>query len=195
MLGTAYSSAGIALCAAAIVVLFASRSIMLTLFSVITIAYVLTWVIAAREMHSLHLMDTLTHKFSFCPPILSSVTATLVSLGWTLGFLESICFAILIGISVDFVIHFGHSYSSIQGDVSRGERTKYALVHMGPSVLAAAFTMICSAVIMLFTVITFFQKFALILFFTVIQSVVGSFIVFLSMSGKPRKKVGRLLSD
>ena len=125
-------------------------------------------------------METLTHKFSFCPPILSSVTATLVSLGWTLGFLESICFAILIGISVDFVIHFGHSYSSIQGDVSRGERTKYALVHMGPSVLAAAFTMICSAVIMLFTVITFFQKFALILFFTVIQSVVGSFIVFLS---------------
>ena len=42
MLGTAYSSAGIALCAAAIVVLFASRSIVLTLFSVVTIAYVLT---------------------------------------------------------------------------------------------------------------------------------------------------------
>jgi protein dispatched 1 len=63
MLKTTYGSAGIALVAAAIVVLVASRSFTLTFFSVFTIAYVLT-----------------------------SVTATLVSLGWTLGFLESICF-------------------------------------------------------------------------------------------------------
>ena len=53
---------------------------------------------------------------------------------------------------------------------------------MGPSILAAAFTTIASATIMLFTVITFFQKFALILFFTVIQATVGSFVVFLAMS-------------
>jgi protein dispatched 1 len=63
MLLTTYGSAGIALVAAAAVVLVASRSFTLTFFSVFTIAYVLT-----------------------------SVTATLVSLGWTLGFLESICF-------------------------------------------------------------------------------------------------------
>jgi hypothetical protein len=86
------------------------------------------------------------------------------------------------GISVDFVIHFGHAYSSIPGDVSKEERTKYALIHMGPSILAGAFTTMASAIIMLFTVITFFQKFALILFFTVIQSFVGSFIVFLTLT-------------
>jgi hypothetical protein len=34
---------------------------------------------------------------------------------------------------------------------------------------------------MLFTVITFFQKFALILFFTIIQASIGSFIIFLTM--------------
>lgn len=63
--------------AAAAVILFSSRSFILTLFATVTVGYVLT-----------------------------SVTALLVAAGWTLGFLESILFAILIGISCDFVIHF-----------------------------------------------------------------------------------------
>jgi hypothetical protein len=150
MLSTAYSAAGIALAGAAAVILFSSRSFTLTIFSTLTIGYVLT-----------------------------SVTATLVALGWTLGFLESICFAILIGVSVDFVIHLSHAYSTIPGEADRGRRTKYALIQMGPSILATAVTTILSAVIMLFTVITFFQKFALILFFTVIQASLGSFVIFL----------------
>ncbi len=45
--------------------------------------------------------------------------------------LESICFAILIGISCDFVIHFGHAYNHLPGDTSKQERTKFALIHMG----------------------------------------------------------------
>jgi hypothetical protein len=153
MLSTAYGAAGIALGAAAGVILFSSRSFILTLFSITTIGYVLT-----------------------------SVTAALVALGWTLGFLESICFAILIGVSVDFVIHFGYAYSKKPGDVSRGERTKYALIRMGPSVLAAAFTSIAAGCVMLFTIITFFQKFALILLMTVLQATLGSFVLFLVLT-------------
>ena len=153
MMRAAYSSAGIALAAAAVVILVSSRSFVLTFFATVSIGYVLT-----------------------------SVTATLVAMGWTLGFLEAICFAILIGISVDFVIHFSHAYSSLPGKATREDRTKYALIHMGPSILAAAFTTMASATIMLFTVITFFQKFALVLFFTVIQATAGSFVVFLAMS-------------
>ena len=153
MLRTAFSSAGVALAGAAAVILISSRSFILTLFATITIGYVLT-----------------------------SVTATLVAIGWTLGFLESICFAILIGVSVDFVIHFTHAYSKLAGHHDRGIRTKYAVITMGPSILATACTTIASAVIMLFTVITFFQKFALILFFTIIQATLGSFVVFLVMA-------------
>jgi len=96
--------------------------------------------------------------------------------------LESICFAIAIGISCDFVIHFTHAYSTLEGEVSRGERTQYALIRMGPSILAAAFTTICSASIMIFTVITFFQKFAIILFFTILMATVGSFVVFITLT-------------
>jgi len=152
MLQTAYAGAGIALSCAAIVILLSSRSLILTLFCTMTIGYVLT-----------------------------SVTAILVGLGWTLGFLESICFAILIGVSVDFVIHLAHAYTHLPGEADRGHRIKYALIKMGPSILATALTTILSATVMLFTVITFFQKFALILFFTIIQSTVGSFVVFGTM--------------
>jgi hypothetical protein len=153
MLSTAISSATIALVVAAVVLLLFSRSFVLTIFATLTILYVLL-----------------------------SVTAMLVGIGWTLGFMESICFAILIGVSVDFVMHFSHAYTHLPGDASREKRTKHALVMMGPSILAAAFTTIASAIIMLFTVILFFQKFATILCFTVIQATIGSFIVFLTMT-------------
>ena len=150
MLETAYTSAGIAMGAAAAVILFSSRSFMLTMFATITVGYVLT-----------------------------SVTAVLVAMGWTLGFLESILFAILIGISCDFVIHFSHIYASLEGHTPRNERTRFALISMGPSILAAAFTTFAAALVMLFTVISFFEKFAVILFLTIAQSTVGSFVVFL----------------
>jgi 5-methyltetrahydrofolate--homocysteine methyltransferase len=154
MLSTAYSSAAMALGGAAAVIFFTSQSLVLTLYCTITLGYVLT-----------------------------SVTATLVAMGWTLGFVESICFAILIGVSVDFVIHFGHAYSmAAHGDADRGFRTRYALISMGPSILATALTTNLSAVIMFFTVITFFQKFAMILFLSVLQACIGSFFVFLTMA-------------
>merc|ERR1711907_521165 len=72
-------------------------------------------------------------------------------------------------------------YTHLPGEADRGRRIKYALIKMGPSILATALTTILSATVMLFTVITFFQKFALILFFTIIQSTVGSLVVFATM--------------
>ena len=93
--------------------------------------------------------------------------------------IESICVSILIGISCDFVIHFTHAYSALRGDVDRHTRTKHALIVMGPSILAAAFTTLAAASIMLFTTITFFVKFAVVLFFTIVQATVASFVVFI----------------
>lgn len=56
ILRAAYGAAAIALAAAALVILFSSRSVVLTLFAVFTIAFILT-----------------------------SVTSMLVAAGWTLG--------------------------------------------------------------------------------------------------------------
>lgn len=50
---------------------------------------------------------------------------------------------------------------------------------MGPSILAAAFTTISAAIIMLFTSLIFFVKFAMILLSTIVQATIASFFVFL----------------
>ncbi|CAB9499985.1 dispatched homolog 1 [Seminavis robusta] len=153
MFSTAYGSAGIAIAASALVILLSSRSLVMTLFSVLSIGYVL-----------------------------ASVTAMMVAAGWTLGFLESICFAILIGVSVDFVIHFCHAYVSMPGEVAKEIRTRHAIIDMGPSILAAAITTMAGAMIMLFCVITFFTKFAFVLFFAIVQATIGSFVFFLTLT-------------
>merc|ERR1712176_977035 len=150
---TAYGAAGISLAASAAIILFSSHSLVLTIFSTATIFFILV-----------------------------SVTATLVGLGWTLGFLESICFSILIGVSVDFVIHFNHAYVHHKGEHPREERTKYAMLTMGPSILATAGTTFFSAVVMLFCTITFFNKFAMVLFFTIVMATIASFVVFITLA-------------
>jgi len=169
MMNTAYSGAGIALGASAGIILLSSKSITMTVFATVTILYILT-----------------------------SVTSMLSAIGWTLGFLESVCFSILIGVSVDFIIHFAHAYVLPVGDKSREERTKYAMVSMGPSILATALTTFASAVVMLFCTITFFQKFGTILLFTIIQSTLGSFIFFMTLTNcfgptDPTKLVNKCL--
>lgn len=171
MFRTAYGSAAIAIAASAIVILLSSRSLVMTLFSVLSIVYVL-----------------------------GSVTSMMVAGGWTLGFLESICFAILIGVSVDFVIHFSHAYVSMQGPVAREVRTKHALIDMGPSILAAAFTTMAGAMIMLFCYITFFTKFAYVLFFAIVQATIGSFVFFLTLTDcigpvEPQHMADRLMEQ
>lgn len=153
VLNTALSAAAISVGFAAIIVLISSRSIRLTFFSVLCIVY-----------------------------ILASATASLVSIGWELGFLESVCFAILIGISSDFVIHFTHAYNAYAGSVSRELRTESGLKHMGPSILASAITTFSSGFVMLFCTLTFFAKFAQMLMFTIVHAIIGSFIVYLTVS-------------
>jgi hypothetical protein len=153
MTASAYSSAGIALASSAMVILAASKSISLTFCSLLSILYVLV-----------------------------STIATIVALGWTLGFLECICIAILIGISADFVTHLSVAYVAPKGKVRKENRTAHALVHMGPSILASAITTGGAAVIMVFTVILFFQKFAFVLLFTILHSTLGSFVFFITLT-------------
>lgn len=77
------------------------------------------------------------------------------------------------------MIHFSHAYTEPPGNTDRHTRTKYALKHLGPSVLAAGLTTLAGAVMMLFTIVYFFRIFAIVLFFAIIQAIVGSFVVFL----------------
>ncbi len=80
------------------------------------------------------------------------------------------------------MIHFGHAYTRLKGTWSRNERTKDALIHMGPSVLAASLTTICAAAVMLFCIIIFYVRFAQVLLLSILMATVGSFIVFLTLT-------------
>lgn len=147
---SAWQSFSIALACASGMILLTSQSVTVMVFSAISIAYVLV-----------------------------ASTACFIGLGWTLGLFESILFSIVIGIGCDFVLHFGHAYTSLPGLVCNEERTRYALLHMGPSVLGSAFTTMSTALIMLSTNNMFSTRFAVALAMTILHSTIGAFIIFL----------------
>ena len=60
---------------------------------------------------TLDLLITVYAVVSVCR-IVASVMGCIVLMGWELGLLESMCIAILIGVSVDFVVHIAHAWTS-----------------------------------------------------------------------------------
>jgi predicted RND superfamily exporter protein len=156
----AYSAAAITLGLAAAVILFGTGNFIVTVYSVTAIA-----------------------------AILCGTVASVIQMGWTLGFLEGICFSILIGLSVDFVIHIGHAYlesakhyEELLGEkASRGVMAREALATMGWSVLSAAFTTMCSAVVLQFCTITFFVKFGTIIMLSTTIACGVTFFMFVPM--------------
>ena len=134
---------------AALVILLSSRSLTLSLFSGISILYVL-----------------------------AAATASLAGLGWSLGIFEATLLAIVVGLGSDFIMHFAHAYSMIPGKANKRVRMKHAILHMGPSVLGSAATTISTAIIMQFCEIQSISRFATMMIMTMIHSLIGSFVVF-----------------
>lgn len=122
-------------------------------------------------------------KFVSLFPLMSTndqndIRIFLFSAGWTLGVFELICFAVLVGLSADFVIHMSSSYCLLQGHCSRGERTRYALVNMGPSILGSAFTTFLVGFVSLFSQGMFMIRFAQLLVVTILYSLIGACVFY-----------------
>ena len=96
-----------------------------------------------------------------------------------LGVAESVATVILIGFSMDYCLHLAGAYVASK-KATRYERTRDSLTEMGVSVTAGALTTIFSAVFLFGTVLTFFQKFAFIIVFTIGASWVWSTCFFAS---------------
>ena len=97
------------------------------------------------------------------------------------GILEAKCFAIRIGLSCDLAIHSSHSYAALPGHLDSHEWTKYALIYMGPSILAADETSVTVAMVLLFADVILVVMFAIFLFVTVLQATAVSFVIFLDL--------------
>ena len=53
---------------------------------------------------------------------------------------ESISGVIVIGFSVDYTVHLGHMYKEAWDQPTREEKTRYALTHMGATVIGGGLT-------------------------------------------------------
>lgn len=111
--------------------------------------------------------------------IVMSVVAIMVLQGWQLGVSESIAMVIIIGFSVDYVVHLAAHYVHA-AQPNRYERAHDSISAMGVSIFSGAITTLGSGVFLFGGTIVFFQKFALIITSTVIFSVSFALIYFLA---------------
>eukprot|EP00828_Plagiopyla_frontata_P010430 TRINITY_DN15562_c0_g1_i6.p1 TRINITY_DN15562_c0_g1~~TRINITY_DN15562_c0_g1_i6.p1 ORF type:complete len:423 (-),score=18.49 TRINITY_DN15562_c0_g1_i6:171-1439(-) len=97
--------------------------------------------------------------------------------GWYLGVMESVNCSIVIGFSVDYIIHIAHSYTKCKDD-SRIKKVEFALTHMGISVLGGGITTFGAGVFLLFAELMFFTKMGILLMSTIALSLSWSLIFF-----------------
>merc|ERR1711907_836921 len=109
--------------------------------------------------------------------IVCSVMALMYCIGWKLGVIEALVLVMVIGLSVDYVVHMADSYLEAPAEDRIG-RTQYMMKKMGLAVLNGAATTLGAAAIMCLTYITFFQKFGMVILVTVFQSLVTSLFFF-----------------
>lgn len=125
--------------------------------------------------------------------IMISAIATMQIIGWTLGVIESIAIVVLIGFSVDYVVHFSNHYvESVYED--RYRRVQESLGHIGISIISGAITTLGSSSVVLFATVLFFEKFGILVTFTILFSLFYSLLLFSAINHiiGPQKKFGNL---
>jgi len=101
-------------------------------------------------------------------------------MGWELGIAESIAVIIMIGFSVDYVVHLGNAYVESH-EKDRNDKIKYALYTMGISVVSGGMTTFGSGFWLIFPEMLFFYKFGLLVMTVVIWALFYALIYFISI--------------
>lgn len=109
--------------------------------------------------------------------ITCGVLATIALFGWKLGVLESLNMTLVVGLSVDYVVHLAEGYVELEGG-NRLLRTKHALGHVGISVVSGACSTLGASVFMLASKIIFFMQFGIFMFCTIGLSTLYSLLFF-----------------
>mmetsp|Transcript_21990 Transcript_21990/g.36677 ORF Transcript_21990/g.36677 Transcript_21990/m.36677 type:complete len:288 (+) Transcript_21990:133-996(+) len=101
----------------------------------------------------------------------------MVLVGWTLGIMESVCMTILVGLSVDYVVHMAHAYTVSQEDDNQS-RIKHAMRSMAMGVTCGALTTILGSCFLINCVILFFSRFGTFIVFTLSAAYLHALLVF-----------------
>jgi predicted RND superfamily exporter protein len=104
-------------------------------------------------------------------------------MGYSLGIGESVAGVIVIGYSVDYVVHLAHMYEEAPkfGCTTRHQRASFAIENMGGTVFAGAVTTAGAGVIMFLCFSTFFHKMAILISMTIVYSFFFSLGLFTSL--------------
>lgn len=139
--------------------------------------------------------------------IATSVMGLMSMLGWTLGSIESVCLTILIGISVDYVVHLGVALNEggatpmidngadAPSEAGGGARVKtpaeqraakvrYSFLTIGVSVLGGAASTFGAGCLLLLATITFFTRFAAFFVSSVLFALLYAMFVFMALAAK-----------
>lgn len=109
--------------------------------------------------------------------VIVSVLFIEYSLGWEIGVSESLAMVILIGFSVDYVVHLSSDYMH-SAYTSRHDKMKQAYEEMGISILSGCCTTFGSGAFLFGGVLVTFQKFAILITCTVAISFIISMVLF-----------------
>jgi multidrug efflux pump subunit AcrB len=105
-------------------------------------------------------------------------------MGWSLGVAESVAGIIVIGFSVDYVVHMAHMYTEAEektGATSRIDRFTYAAEKMGLTIIGGAITTAGSGSMMFLCQMVFFFKMGLLVCMTILFSVIYSLGFFMAL--------------
>lgn len=179
------------------------RSLPQELLPVVLASYELVWVVVQKTTEDTLLVGlSVCFPFAFIVLVLSSrnliisvfaiVTIVLICfsclgfvqvLGWMLGIGETMLSIMIIGLSVDYVIHLGHLYADGREahKYTRRERFEHAVCLMLDTVIAAWLTTGLSALIMLFGTTGLFEKMAILISSAISFSMLYSAFFFLPL--------------
>lgn len=101
-------------------------------------------------------------------------------LGWKFGVSECVAIVIIIGFSVDYVVHLANAYLESQAE-DRNGRLSFSLLTMGISVVSGAVTTFAAGFFLIFPDIVFFYKMGILMMSTVGISIFWAMCFFTSI--------------
>lgn len=114
----------------------------------------------------------------FCVAIvIISVVAIMSMNGWEFGVSESISVVIIIGLSVDYVVHLAADYQH-SAEKQRSEKIKQAYTEMGISIMSGTITTFGSGAALFGGQVITFRKFAVLITSTISLSFLMSMLLF-----------------
>ncbi|CAJ1378475.1 unnamed protein product [Effrenium voratum] len=150
-----FSGVAIAMPISFLVLLCSTQNVVVAIYAVISVAFIVMCVLG------------------FCKS----------AMDWDLGVGEAIAGVIVIGYSVDYVVHLAHMYceSSHFGHYTRDARAKFAIRNMGSTIFAGALTTMLAGATMFICWFSFFIKMAILICVTIMYSFLFSLLFFMSL--------------